>query len=130
MPLLDEDIFQRTFGTQMLRIGADGSAAFPFWPYVDLIPEEDYRGFDCSEGNVEWVWRDEEGRFEHILIGTKEDEDVFLVIVLDLEKKEVAGHRLMDFAKEFGKDGPAESDESLRDFGRHPGVHGLEAHAT
>lgn len=102
MPLLAEATFQSTFGMKMVRIGADGNAPFPFWAYVDQIPEEDFRGFDCSEGSVQWVWREDGGRFEHILIDAKEDNDVFIVIVLDLQKKEVVGHRLMDFKQEYG----------------------------
>ena len=81
---------------------ADGSAPFSFWSYVDQIPKEDFRGYDCSEGRVQWVWRSEECRVEHICIDTKEDKDVFMVIVLDLAKKEVVGHRLMDFKHEYG----------------------------
>ena len=86
----------------MQRVSADGNAPFPFWSYVDQIPKEDYQGFDCSEGSVQWVWRADDGRFEQILIDTKEDKDVFMAIVLDLQKKQVVGHRLMDFKREYG----------------------------
>ena len=102
MPLLDADTYKTTFGKKMLRVSADGSAPFPFWSYVDQIPKEDFQGFDCSDGSVQWVSREEGGRFEHILIDAKEDKDVFMVIVLDLAKKKVAGHRLMDFKREYG----------------------------
>jgi hypothetical protein len=102
MPLLDEVTYRSTFGKKMLRVGAGGNAPFPFWSYVDQIPKEEYRGFDCSEGSVQWVWREDGGRFEHILIDAKEDKDVFMVIVLDLQKKQVVGHRLMNFKQEYG----------------------------
>lgn len=102
MPLLDELSHKKMFGEKMVRVAADGNAPFPFWPYVDQIPKEDFQGFDCSEGCVQCIWRDEDGRFEHIHIDTKEDKDVFMVIVLDLQKKQVAGHRLMDYKHEYG----------------------------
>lgn len=86
----------------MQRVAADGSAPFPFWSYVDDIPKEDFQGYDCSEGSVQWVWRDAGGRFEHILIDARGDKDVFMATVLDLQKKKVAGHRLMDFKQEYG----------------------------
>lgn len=102
MPLLDEAAYRSTFGKKMQRVAADGNAPFPFWNYVDDIPKEDFQGYDCSEGSVQWVWRDADGRFEHILIDAKGDKDVFMAIVLDLQKKQVAGHRLMDFKHEYG----------------------------
>jgi len=102
MPLLDEHAYRETFGEKMLRVRSDGDAPFPFWAYVDQIPTEDFQGYDCSEGSVQWVWRSNDGRFEHILIDSKEDKDVFMVVVLDLAKKEVVGHRLMDFKREYG----------------------------
>ena len=102
MPLLDEGAYRKTFGKKMVRVGSDGNAPFPFWSYVDQIPKEDFRGYDCSEGSVQWVWRSDDARFEHILIDTKEDKDVFMVIVLDVTNREVVGHRLMDFKREYG----------------------------
>jgi hypothetical protein len=102
MPLVDEVAYRKTFGKKMLRVSADGNAPFPFWSYVDQIPKVDFQGFDCSDGNVQWIWREDGGRFEHILIDTKEDKDVFMVVILDLVKKEVVGHRLMDFKREYG----------------------------
>jgi hypothetical protein len=102
MSLLDEPSFLRTFGKKMVRVNADGDAPIPFWSYVDSIPKEDFQGYDCSEGSVRWVWRSDDHSFEHICIDTKEDGDVFMVIVLDLARREVAGHRLMDLKREYG----------------------------
>ena len=99
MPLLDEETFRRLSGKKMLRVSAHGDAPLPFWDYVDQIPKSDFASYDCSDGSVQWIWRSEDRRFEHICIDTKEDKDVFMVIVLDLTKKEVAGHRLMDFKR-------------------------------
>ena len=102
MPLLDEGAYQKTFGEKMRRVESDGDAPFPFWAYVDQIPTDDFQGYDCSEGSVQWVWRGDDGRFEHILIDSKQDKDVFMVVVLDLAKREVVGHRLTDFKREYG----------------------------
>jgi hypothetical protein len=102
MPLLNESEYRKTFGKTMKRLDADGNAPFPFWSYFDQIPQDDFRGYDCSDGSVQYVWRDEDGRFEHILVDTKTDKDVFMTIVLDLINKQVIGHRLMDFKSEYG----------------------------
>lgn len=102
MPLLDQEAYGKTFGKKMRRVDAGGNAPFPFWSYVDQIPQEDFQGYDCSEGSVQWVWRGDDQRFAHLCIDTKQDKDVFMVIVLDLAQKKVAGHRLMDFKREYG----------------------------
>lgn len=86
----------------MIRIGEDAAPPFDFWPYVEQIAAADYAGFDCSEGNVEWAWRTSDGKFEHVLISTKEDKDVSMVIVLDCAKGEVVGHHLLDLKSEYG----------------------------
>jgi len=102
MPQLDQTTFQQTFGARMLRIPADEAAPFDFWSYVDAIPEGDYCGYDCSEGSVQWVWQSEDMRYEHVLIDSAEDPDVFMVIVLDLVEGSVFGHRLLDLKSEYG----------------------------
>lgn len=86
----------------MKQVEASEESPIPFWGYVDGIPKEDFGGYDCSEGTVRWVWKDEEDRFEHVLIDTKEDTEVFMVIVLDLQTRQVAGHRLLDLKQEYG----------------------------
>src|SRR3569833_2201438 len=81
LPLLDDASYRSAIGKKMVRVAASGDAPLPFWSYGDAIPKEDYQGYDCSDGTVLWVWRDETGRFEHILIDTKEDRDVCMVVV-------------------------------------------------
>ncbi len=102
MPLLDEPAYRNTFGKKMVQVNAADNASIPFWDYFDRIPQEDFQGYDCSEGRVQWVWRDEDQRFTHVLVDTKEDQDVFMVVVLDLITKHVVGHRLTDFKSEYG----------------------------
>ena len=102
MTALDELTFAASFGAKMERV--DGAPPFDFWPYVELIPDADYEGFDGSEGQVSNVWRSDDGHFEHVLIDTKEDSNVFMVIVLDLRERCVFGHRLLNLTKEYGID--------------------------
>ena len=102
MPRLTEAEFQATFSAPMQRAGQDEEPPFDFWPYVDAIPYEDFLGYDCSEGVVDWVWRSADGRFEHILINTNENRDVFMVVVVDRAGKCVVGHRLLDLPAEYG----------------------------
>jgi hypothetical protein len=105
MPLLTEAAFKQTCVPPMIRAGAGESPAFDFWPYVETIPPEDFRGYDCSEGVVHYVWRSADSRFEHVLINARESRDVFMVIVVDRVQKSVVGHRLLDLPSEYGIEG-------------------------
>ncbi|MDF1659510.1 MAG: hypothetical protein P1U58_17975 [Verrucomicrobiales bacterium] len=100
MLALDEGEFAATFGSKMIAV--EGDPPFDFWPYVDSIPISDYQGFDCSECRITNVWRSDDGLFEHVMIRAKEDENVFMVIVLAPQKKVVVGHRLLNLNKEYG----------------------------
>ena len=100
MPALDEQAFAATFDEKMIR--AEGDSPFDFWPYVESIPDADYNGYDCREGEVTNVWRSENGFYEHVLVNSKDDSNVFMVVVLDLRKSCVTGHRLLNLSEEYG----------------------------
>ena len=102
MPLLSKESFLETYGQKMVRVGAEEAPAFDFWDYVAQIPRADFQGYDCSEGSVQWVWRADNKSCEHVLIDTKEDKDVFMVIVLDRATCSVVGHHLLDLKSEYG----------------------------
>jgi len=86
----------------MRQVSPDESAPFEFWSYVDAIPAEDFQNHDCSAGSVQWVWRSGDGRYEHVLVDSHDDADVFMAVVLDLHNQEVFGHRLLDMKAEYG----------------------------
>ncbi len=71
-----------------------GEPPFDFWAYVEAIPAEDFAGNDCTAGVVGHVYRMSE-QYEHALIQSQYAE-IAMVIVLDLVKKEVYGHYLLD----------------------------------
>ena len=102
MALLNKAAYKKTFGAKMLRLGPDEGPPFDFWTYFEAIPKEDFDGYDCSAGAVEYVWRSDDGKYEHVLINTKEDKDVFMVVVLDLFGQAVFGHLLVDLKAEYG----------------------------
>jgi hypothetical protein len=85
----------------MVRRSDDSSPPFDFWPYVDSIEPEAYRGFDCSRGTVEYAYRNAQGTFEHVLLDSN-DPDVFMVVVLDLTSNSVLGHYLLNLKVEYG----------------------------
>ena len=77
------------------RLGLDEEPPFDFWPYFEAVPVEDFEDYDCSPGAVTYVWQVAGGRYQHVLVNS-DDRDVFMVLVLDLQTNQVAGHHLLD----------------------------------
>lgn len=104
MNLLNDATFKETFGDRMERILSITEPPFDFWPYFEAIPDEDFEHQDCSEGIVDWVWRSEDGRFEHVLVNSSDDEEAFMVIVIDRTANSVFGHHFLNLKNEYGID--------------------------
>jgi hypothetical protein len=101
MHRISEEEWPRYFAEPMQRVAQEEAPPFDFWPYVKAIPNEDFEGYDCSEGRVEYVYRHPGGRLEHVLIDSN-DTDVFMVIVLDRLTRLVIGHHLLDLPILYG----------------------------
>jgi hypothetical protein len=84
----------------------DAAPLFDFWPYFDEIPPSDFAGADCSSATVDSARTDPSGRWEHVLVRSATP-NVFMVIVLDLDRGEVYGHHLLDLNRHYGLDRPA-----------------------
>lgn len=100
---LSYDEYHSTFDQKMNRLGPDSFPPLVFWPYVEAIPSHDYGGYDCSGGNVDYVYVNSQETFSHVLINSN-DRNVFMVVVLDLVAGTVHGHRLLNLKKEYGLD--------------------------
>ena len=107
MKRLSEEEYTRAFGHPMKRLAKDAAPPFDFWPYFESIPEADFEGHDCRAGSVSYVWENDQASFQHVLINS-EDKNVFMVLVLDLQKHAVHGHRLLDLNQEYGLPVPSE----------------------
>lgn len=75
-------------------------APFDFWVYVDAMPQavEGYV-FDRVEVSASFTMRS--GLWQHVLLAT-DMPNVFVVLVLDLDARVVAGHRLLDLNRLYG----------------------------
>ena len=103
MPLIPDEDWNQFFHAPMCRLLQEEEPPFDFWNYVETIPTKDFQGYDCSEGKIEYVYRDNSGRFEHVLINSTR-RDVVMVIVLDRFAGSVAGHKLLDLPRRYGTD--------------------------
>lgn len=101
MKLLTETEFRETFSAPMGQVALDAPPPCDFWGYFDAIPRADFEGHNCSEGVVSHAWNDASGRYQHVLVNS-EDENVFMVLVLDMRRRSVLGHRLLNLNSEYG----------------------------
>jgi len=95
MRLLTEAEYRATMEPEPAPIGPDEEPPFDFWSYFDAIPAADLQGHDFSEGTVTYAWHMPLGNRQHVLVNC-ERANVFLVLVLDLTRKTVLGHYLLD----------------------------------
>lgn len=101
MPRLSKEEYLSLFGKPMTPAEPGEEPPFDFWTYFDEIPEADFEGHNFSEGEVENVYREPTGRFEHVIVKS-ETHNVLMVLILDRQKLEVVGHRLLDLNEEYG----------------------------
>jgi len=98
---LNEIESKATFGSKMLDVTETATDVIDIWAYVKSVPLVDLEGHKIFDNLVENVYTDEGNRFDHVLVMTK-TKNVYLVIIVDLVKGSIYGHRLLDLNKEYG----------------------------
>ena len=101
MKQLSKAEYLATMAEPMKRLPQDADAPFAFWDYFEAIPSADFEGHVCSAGTVTYVWQHPIEHFQHVLVDS-EDQNVFMVLVLDVAGHSVLGHRLLDLNREYG----------------------------
>lgn len=69
--------------------------------YVDAVPMGDLKGHEIYDHFVEYVYRTEDGRFDHVMVMTK-TKNVYLAVVVDVTANAVHGHHLLDLNELYG----------------------------
>ncbi len=95
------DEYKATMVPRPRRLGAAETPPYDFWPYFDAIPRDDLGGHDFSAGEVSHVWHMPGTPYRHVLVRC-EVANVVLVLVLNLEKRSVTGHHLLDLNDLYG----------------------------
>lgn len=98
---LNQENFQATFCPPMKDIVNEESDGIDIWVYVRQIPVKELKGHEIYYEFVEHVYRTGDNRFDHVLVVTK-TLDVYLVVVIELVKKEIYGHIILDLNREYG----------------------------
>ena len=100
---LTEIEFKKSFGNGMTDVTEmEIDEPIDIWDYVEKLTENKIVNRIVYEKElVEKVYQNDLKTFDHILLPT-EKQNVFMIIVVDLEKKKVYGHKILDLNKEYG----------------------------
>lgn len=82
----------------MKNVTADADPNVDIWPYVDSL-DLDAVGLP-SINDVNFVYRDANGRFDQVLIGTGRF-NTLLAVVVDRHLRSIIGHHLLDLNEKF-----------------------------
>jgi hypothetical protein len=99
--LLNQTEFRSTFGAKMIDITKSATNVIDIWPYVKSIPAAELNGHAICDEFVEFVYRSDDGGYDHVLVVTHTN-NVYLVVVVDLARNSIHGHRLLDLNQEYG----------------------------
>ena len=100
--LLTAEEFGRCFAAPMQNVTADPDPKIDIWPYVDGL-DLDTLGLP-SINDVHYVYRDANGRFDQVLIGTGRF-NTLLAVVVDRHQRSIAGHHLLDLNEKYNVKG-------------------------
>jgi len=96
---MSAEAFNETFQAPMQDVTTTAEQIMDIWPYVDAIPLADLKGVELAD--VTYVYLNPNGRYEHVLIAT-EDKDVFIVLVIDVERVKIQGYHLLNLVELYG----------------------------
>ena len=99
--LLSEAEFKGTFAMPMRDVLASATDVLDIWPYVAAVPSAELGGSVVVPDCVEYVYRNATDTFDHVLVVTN-TKNVYLVVVVDLVRDAIFGHRLLDLNHEYG----------------------------
>ena len=105
---LSYEQYQATFAAPMLDVSQTAEPILDIWPYVEAVPESDLEGFNLLDGLVRYVYQSPSGQYLHVLVST-DDENTFLVIIIDMLSVKIVGHYLLDLVSLYKLNSPKEA---------------------
>ena len=98
---LSEKEFKNTFGHKMVDISHLEITPIDIWTYVnELQNQNQFASKTIEEETVEYVYRNSQETYDHVLIPTK-TKNKYVVIVVDIANRKVFGHYNLDLFKEY-----------------------------
>lgn len=86
----------------MFDVTTTADPVVDIWLYVEkLVTEKLVDQVVFDNGLVEFVYRSDDNKFDHVLLSTL-NENVFTVIIIDISNKFIKGHYFLDLNEKYG----------------------------
>jgi hypothetical protein len=99
---LTKEQYLKTMLPGMVDVTEKAEAVIDIWPYVkELMDQKIVLPLVYEKELVEKVYRNQTRSFDHILLPTP-DPNVFVVVIVDIDQKNISGHYLLNLNNEYG----------------------------
>jgi hypothetical protein len=102
---LTKEEYMSTFEGKMLDVTKTAVPVANIWQYVEYLTKQDIvLEYVFKKQLVEYVYENTARTFHHILLATK-NKNIFVAIIVDIEKKLIKGHYVLDLEEVYGLKG-------------------------
>jgi hypothetical protein len=99
---LTEKEYKSTITGSMANVTETAEPIVDIWSYVEeLVDEGIIPGHVFNNELVESVYENEDGSFHHVLLPT-EDQNIFVVLIIDVKGERIKGHFGLDLNLQYG----------------------------
>jgi len=98
---LTEQEFKATFLAPMADVTATAEEVVDLWAYAEPALREAYPDVCSCDWKVKHIYESSDHAFQHVLIPTHVS-NLYLVVVVDMKRKSVLGHHLLDLGALYG----------------------------
>ncbi len=100
---LSNEQFKSMFNEKMSDVTQTAEPIIDIWEYVaELVKENKVNQYVLENYLVEKVYRNSSMTFDQVLLPTN-NSNAFTVIIVDITKRQIFGHYLLDLENEYGQ---------------------------
>jgi hypothetical protein len=99
---LTEKEYKSTMAGRMIDVTETAEPVVDIWSYVEEVASDKIvHDHVFNNELVESVYQNEDGSFHHVLLPT-EDQNIFIVLVIDVTETKIRGHFKLDLNMQYG----------------------------
>lgn len=103
MKQLTDAEFESTFTPPMIDITSNAEELLDIWPYIDKVIAAEYATAETDDWDVQYVYMNQPGSHQHILIDTGMP-NIYLVVVITVRERVIFGHYLLNLNHKYQLD--------------------------
>ena len=99
---LTPDQYGETRAGKMINLTETAEPVVDIWPYVEVLTRKEIvSDYVVANNLVQSVYSNQDNSFHHILLPTA-DSNIFIVIIVNVLKKQIEGHYPLNLNREYG----------------------------